>query len=202
MFTHEEIWTAIDRLAKAHGYSTSGLAKKSGLDPTTFNKSKRITADGKPRWPSTESLAKILSATEATLMDLISFIENTSIDTKKKAPNLPHYELGAEGLKRLNQNPITSYIQTTSDSYALTLTTAQWSPLYKKGTTLIVEPTRVAETDDILFIETHGGDIFIMSFDQEHENHLALNAVVLNEPDRQIAKTDIARYAKILWASQ
>ena len=37
-----------------------------GLDPTTFNKSKRGTANGKLRWPSTESLAKVLAATGAS----------------------------------------------------------------------------------------------------------------------------------------
>ena len=63
MLTHSRIWNAIDTLAETHGMSASGLAKKAGLDPTTFNKSKRIAADGRPRWPSTESVAKILQAT-------------------------------------------------------------------------------------------------------------------------------------------
>ena len=72
MLTHDQIWTAIDRLAQAHGYSPSGLAKKAGLDPTTFNKSKRVSADGKPRWPSTESIAKILSVTGATMLEFLS----------------------------------------------------------------------------------------------------------------------------------
>lgn len=75
MFTHEQIWTGIDRLASAFGYSPSGLAKKAGLDATSFNKSKRISPDGKPRWPSTESISKILAVTGATMSDLISLIE-------------------------------------------------------------------------------------------------------------------------------
>jgi phage repressor protein C with HTH and peptisase S24 domain len=41
--THPQVWNAIDRLAARYGYSASGLAKKAGLDPTSFNKSKRIT---------------------------------------------------------------------------------------------------------------------------------------------------------------
>ena len=52
---------ALDRLAARAKLSPSGLAKRSGLDPTTFNKSKRITPDGRPRWPSTESVAKALA---------------------------------------------------------------------------------------------------------------------------------------------
>ena len=54
MLTHAQIWTALDRLAERAGLSPSGLARKAGLDPTTFNKSKRITGDGRERWPSTE----------------------------------------------------------------------------------------------------------------------------------------------------
>ena len=44
MLTHAQIWSAIDRLAARASLSASGLAKRAGLDPTTFNKSKRITA--------------------------------------------------------------------------------------------------------------------------------------------------------------
>jgi orotate phosphoribosyltransferase len=79
MFTHEQIWQGIDRLAKAHGYSASGLARKAGLDPTSFNKSKRISPDGKPRWPSTESISKVLHATQATMSDLFALIDHDAV---------------------------------------------------------------------------------------------------------------------------
>src|ERR1044072_7391931 len=67
MLTHKQIWSPVDGLAARHDLSASGLAKLAGLDPTTFNKSKRIAANGKERWPSTESVSKILSATGETL---------------------------------------------------------------------------------------------------------------------------------------
>ena len=76
MLTHDKIWLAIDRLANAFGYSPSGLAKQAGLDPTSFNKSKRLSPDGKPRWPSTESIAKILSVTGATMNEFIKLIDD------------------------------------------------------------------------------------------------------------------------------
>src|SRR4029434_9445047 len=67
MLTHNQIWTAIDRLAARAKLTPSGLARKAGLDPTTFNKSKRVTPEGRPRWPSTESIAKSLQATGVTI---------------------------------------------------------------------------------------------------------------------------------------
>lgn len=75
MLTHADIWAAIDRLAAAFGYSPSGLAKQAGLDPTSFNKSKRLSPDGKPRWPSTESISKVLAVTGATMSEFIALIE-------------------------------------------------------------------------------------------------------------------------------
>lgn len=75
MFTHEQIWQGIDRLAAARGYSPSGLAKVAGLDPTSFNKSKRVSPDGKPRWPSTESLSKVLNVTATTMAEFVSLVE-------------------------------------------------------------------------------------------------------------------------------
>ncbi|MEM9733343.1 MAG: helix-turn-helix transcriptional regulator [Pseudomonadota bacterium] len=66
MFSHQQVWAAIDGLAERKGMSVSRLAREAGLDPTTFNKSKRTSADGRLRWPSTESLAKIMQATHTS----------------------------------------------------------------------------------------------------------------------------------------
>ncbi len=75
--THAQIWSAIDALAKSRHLSASGLAKAAGLDPTSFNKSKRISGDSppRPRWPSTESVAKVLAATGATFHEFAQLAE-------------------------------------------------------------------------------------------------------------------------------
>lgn len=75
--THEDVWRAIEEFAKEHKMSCSGLAKCSGLDPTTFNKSKRFSKYEQPRWPSTGSIAKILNATHSTPQDFFKYINNT-----------------------------------------------------------------------------------------------------------------------------
>src|ERR1700692_3221753 len=78
MLTHGQIWTALVRPADRSGLSPSGLAKGAGLDPTTFNKSKRITADGRERWPSTESVAKALAATNSSLESFVQLIGDSA----------------------------------------------------------------------------------------------------------------------------
>ena len=72
--THNDIWDAIEQFAATKKMSCSGLAKCGGLDPTTFNRSKRWSKEGQPRWPSTQSIAKILSATGASFDDFVKCI--------------------------------------------------------------------------------------------------------------------------------
>src|ERR1700722_15525682 len=85
MLTHDQVWTALDRLAEAAGMSAWGRAKKAGLDPTTFNRSKRVTADGRERWPSTESVAKALAATNSSIDSFVQLIG----DAARTAPTVP-----------------------------------------------------------------------------------------------------------------
>src|SRR5689334_25411153 len=94
ILTHSQVWTALDRLAEQAGLSPSALAKRSGLDPTTFNKSKRVTADGRERWPSTESLAKALAATGVTMEAFVRLIEDAA-QPSRTVPLLGFAEAGA-----------------------------------------------------------------------------------------------------------
>ncbi|MCL2758555.1 MAG: hypothetical protein FWE64_04565 [Alphaproteobacteria bacterium] len=72
--THDDIWGAIEQFAASRQLSCSGLAKKGGLDPTTFNKSKRWSKFGQPRWPSMGSIAKILLAADSNIEEFTRFM--------------------------------------------------------------------------------------------------------------------------------
>lgn len=123
MFTHDQIWQGLDRLAQSKGYSPSGLARRAGLDPTSFNKSKRISPDGKPRWPSTESLAKVLAVTDSTMADFISMIDP-----------LPGNALSAEQKDAIARDTAEALIKTESVLFnakePFTLKSGRKSPVY------------------------------------------------------------------------
>src|SRR4029078_1848868 len=74
MLSHDQIWGAIYRLAERHDLTPSGLARRAGLDPTSFNKSKRLSIDGRLRWPSTESIAKVLDAPGASMEEFLGLM--------------------------------------------------------------------------------------------------------------------------------
>src|SRR6202171_6610527 len=94
--SHGQVWTALDRLAERAGLSPSGLAKRAGLDPTTFNKSKRLTPDGRERWPSTESVAKALAATNSSIDTFVALIGD-SARTVQAVPLLGFAQAGGGG---------------------------------------------------------------------------------------------------------
>ena len=84
IMTHNQIWHAIDMFAREQGLSCSGLARKCGLDPTTFNKSKRLSVFGQERWPTMASIAKVLNATHARPNDLFKFVPCDNEPKNKK----------------------------------------------------------------------------------------------------------------------
>lgn len=93
-FTHQQIWRGIDRLAAKHDLTASGLAIRAGLDPTAFNISKRVTREGRRRWPGTETLAKVLDATGASLESFSVLMRGgNTAGRKNKQPAASVYRL-------------------------------------------------------------------------------------------------------------
>src|SRR5262245_63382938 len=98
MLRHSEIWRALDRLAAKHGLSASGLARRAGLDPTAFNKSKRKSPTGKPRWPSTESVAKCLAATGESLSGFLALVgERSGVALSRRLPTMVYSKAAGPG---------------------------------------------------------------------------------------------------------
>lgn len=95
MYTHSAIWRAIDMLGRRKGWSLPRLAEAAGLDPTALNGSKRVTRHGKPRWPSLETIAKLLSAVEIGFFAFATIVEDQSA-----LPERDHREIVEGGCDR------------------------------------------------------------------------------------------------------
>src|SRR5271169_1446829 len=141
MLTHAQVWSAIDRLAARAGLSASGLARRAGLDPTTFNKSKRITPQGRARWPSTESIAKALAATGTPFDAFVTLIEPASSSaTVKPVPLLGFAEAGNGGYfddgglpSGAGWDEIAFPAVNDAHAYALEISGPSMEPAYRDG---------------------------------------------------------------------
>src|SRR6267142_2882942 len=167
MLTHDQIWTALDRLAERAGLSPSGLAKRSGLDPTTFNKSKRITPDGRERWPSTESVSKALAATNSSIDTFVQLIGDAA-RTVQSVPLLGFAQAGAGGYfddggfpagKGWDEVGLPSV--NDEHAYALEISGDQMKPTYRDGDVIVVSPGTPIRSGDRVVVKTTAGDVMV-----------------------------------------
>jgi phage repressor protein C with HTH and peptisase S24 domain len=210
MLTHAQVWSAIDRLAKHAGLSASGLAKRAGLDPTTFNKSKRITPQGRARWPSTESIAKALAATGTPFDAFVTLIEPASSSaTVKPVPLLGFAEAGNGGYFDDGGFPAGSgwdeiAFPAVNDehAYALEISGPSMEPAYRDGNVIVVSPSAPTRRGDRVVVRTKSGEVMVKELKRRTAKSLELKSLNAGQTDDTLAMSDVLWIARILWASQ
>ena len=209
MLSHEKVWAAIDALAARHSLSASGLARRAGLDSTAFNKSKRLSADGRPRWPSTESLAKIMEATGASLTELLSLIEERP-PLRSSVPLIGFAQAGAGGFFDDGGFPVGQGWEEIDlptagvgeNAYALQVQGDSMLPLYRDGDILIVEPGARVRRGDRVVAKTASGEVMAKVLAGRTARAVELVSLNPAHPDRTIPAAEIVWLARIVWASQ
>jgi phage repressor protein C with HTH and peptisase S24 domain len=212
---HDDIWRAIDTLAAENGLSPSGLARKAGLDPTSFNLSKRRGADGKLRWPSSESLAKILAATGARLEDFTALVSGARAmpearpKGRSKIPLIGMAQAGAEGFFDDGGYPAGAgwdevELPTTADTnaYALTISGDSMEPVFREGDSIIVSPAAPVRAGDRVVARAHDGAVMAKLLRRRTATRIELTSLNPAYPDLRFAAHEIIWMHRIIWASQ
>lgn len=215
MLTHEQIWQAIDRLATTFGYSPSGLAKQAGLDSTSFNKSKRVGPEGKPRWPSTESISRVLAATGATMTDFIAMVEDIDSTKTKQGiliPVIGFAQAGAEGFFDEEGYPngdswdevrFPDYNANNDEGhYALSINGDSMEPLYRDGDVLVISPKSDLRKGDRIVLKTKSGEVMAKELVKKTSTDVEIRSLNPNHENRIIQANDIAWIGRIVWVSQ
>jgi len=213
MLSHSAIWDAIDALATRHGFTASGLAKLAGLDATAFNKSKRRSKDGRERWPSTESIAKLLDATgesfDAFLSNGGAYLQTASEPGGARFPLLGLAQAGAGGFFDPAGFPAGEgwdEVRLPSPGengiYALEVTGDSMLPLYRDGDRIVVSPTEQVRRGDRVVVKTREGEVMAKILARQTANVVELHSLNPAHPPRHIDMKDIEWIARIIWASQ
>ena len=209
MLSHARIWSAIDRLAERNDLSASGLARRAGLDPTTFNKSKRAAADGRPRWPSTESIAKILDATRTEIGVFLGLAEAAARRPFRQVPLLGLAQAGAGGFFDDGGFPVgqgwdeISFPANANDNvFALEVSGDSMLPLYRDGDTIIVARDSTCRKGDRVVVKTNDGEVMAKILHRKTAKSVDLASLNPAHKNRTLAVRDIEWMGRIIWASQ
>ena len=210
MLRHTDIWRAIDALARQHGLTPSGLARKAGLDPTTFNKSKRITREGKLRWPSTESISKILRATDAPLEEFIGYVgAEAGTRVTQRIPLMGFGQAAAQGCFDDAGHPTGSGWDELAfpevgdnHAYALEIAGGDLAPVYRDGDTIVVSPAANVRRGDRVVLRTIDDALMVRQLVRKSARKIELLAVNAVPVDGEIAAERVAWIHRIVWASQ
>jgi phage repressor protein C with HTH and peptisase S24 domain len=214
---HEEIWRALDTLAAESGLSASGLAKRAGLDPTTFNPSKRRMPDGRARWPSTESIAKVLDATGATLEAFTALVSGARAlasaaparTASRRVPLIGFAQAGGEGFFDDGGYPVGGGWDEVSlpeiadpNAYALEISGDSMEPVFRDGDVVIVSPSAPIRRGDRVVVRTTEGEVMAKQLTRRSARRVELKSLNPAHPDYSFDLMQVAWVHRIIWASQ
>ncbi len=212
MLSHADIWRAIDRLADSHAASPSALARMAGLDPTTFNKSKRRAADGKLRWPSTESLAKVLTSLDVSLVEFAKLAEGSESEQQNSGLTIPLITLSEAGVDGFfdrhgypsggNWDEIRLPGAGIQHLFALQISGDALMPILREGDRIIVSPEADIRRGDRVVVKTRSGDVMVRTLTHVSASIVELEALNPAHPPRRMELKDIRWVSRIIWISQ
>lgn len=210
MLRHQDVWRAIDRLAAENGISASALARRAGLDPTSFNKSKRIARSGKPRWPTTESIAKILEATSQNMGHFVALMyEGSEGGVMQRIPVIGYAQAGRRGFFDDAGYPTGAGWDAVDfpnvgdpNAYALEISGDSMEPVYRDGDVIVVSPRAGIRRGDRVVVKTKAGEILAKELHRQTANRVELISFNSAHGGIDMALDDIEWMARIIWASQ
>jgi phage repressor protein C with HTH and peptisase S24 domain len=213
MLSHRAIWDGIDALARRHGHSVSALAKLAGLDATAFNVSKRVSKDGRERWPSTESIAKILEATgesfDSFLTGTGAYLQFNEPPGNRTVPLLGLAQAGTGGFFDSAGFPagqgwdeIVLPAPGEGGIYALEVQGDSMEPLYREGDRIVVSPTEQVRRGDRVVVKTRDGEVMAKVLFRQTAKQIELHSLNPAYEPRIIDLVNVEWMARIIWASQ
>jgi phage repressor protein C with HTH and peptisase S24 domain len=211
---HEDIWRGLDTLAAEAGMSASGLARRAGLDATTFNPSKRHMPDGRARWPSTESLAKALIAAGADLTTFSHLVSGgqairSGRKTPRSVPLIGMAQAGADGYFGDAGYPVGAGWDeaglpevTDPNAYALEISGESMEPVFRDGDMIIVSPEASIRRGDRVVVRTTKGQVMAKHLARRSAKRIELRSFNPDHSDHSFELSEITWMHRIIWASQ
>ena len=200
---HGDVWRGLDLLARNHGLSTSGLAKLAGLDATAFNKSKRVPKDGRPRWPSTESISRVLDAVG------VDFVEFAHLVTRQHGlilPLVPQSDANLNIVLDQAGRPVragSGMIRipkegSENDLFVLEVGSEGLGPAYRSGDHLMLSCVSPIRQGDRVIFKPIKGEIMAKVLGPRSETHFEVRPIFEDGEPQTFANNEVSWISRVL----
>ena len=170
------------------------------------------------RWPSTESIAKVLDATGTTMEEFLGLMRPGALPTDLTKGALPHSipllgitQAGAGGFFDDGGYPVGQgwdVVEFPAPSaqkasvFALEVQGDSMMPLYRNHDVLIVELGAQIRRHDRVVVKTRGSEVMAKVVASKGDKSIELMSLNPEHPNRTIDLADVEWMARILWVSQ
>lgn len=205
----EDVWRGIDLLADEIGVTPARLARMAGLDQAVFSAGRRIKPDGRMRWPSMDSLAKVLRIADISMGDFVNYMHADPARragfrlpsmTMNKAFDSQHYDEdgfpSGRGWDRIEFPDVQD-----RRCYGLVVDTDAYEPVYREGDLLVCAPgTSVRRGDRVVF---HRNEIGLSIGALVRQTPFTVDMATLDGSETEIIPAqEITWLTRIAWARQ
>ncbi len=173
------------------------------------------------RWPSTESISKVLEATGASLDQFMRYVSPEGL-RRARFPKAPFRPGKLDSLARHGAGGAAAFLMTAAflpakdgisssfrphpaannGVYALEVQGESMKPLYRDGDILIVEPGAQVRRGDRVVVKTREGEVMAKILARQSAKTIELQSLNPEHPPRSLEMSDVEWVARIIWASQ
>lgn len=170
--------------------------------------------DGRQRWPSTESVAKVLNATGASMEQLTALITGNragpaAARPPRRIPLLGFAQAGGEGFFDDAGFPVGGGWDEMSlpeigdpNAYALEISGDSMEPVLRDGDTVVVSPSAPIRRGDRVVAKTVAGEVMAKQLARRSAKRIELKSLNPAHRDRTFDLGEVSWVHRIIWASQ
>jgi phage repressor protein C with HTH and peptisase S24 domain len=170
--------------------------------------------DGRARWPSTESLAKVLLATGASLEVFSTLVSGaraivSTTNSARRIPLIGMAQAGGDGFFDDGGYPAGAGWDEVSipevgdpHAYALEIAGDSMEPVFRDGDVVVVSPAAPIRRGDRVIVRTARGEAMAKQLARRSARRIELRSLNPEHPDYSFDLTEVAWMHRIIWASQ
>ena len=161
------------------------------------------------RWPSTESLSKVIESTGSSLDDFLALLSDRDSAPSQSIPLIGLAQAGTGGYFDDAGYPAgegwdeVEFPNGAGDgTFALEVSGDSMVPLYRDGDILLVSRSEQVRRGDRVVVRTRDGEVMAKILQRQTPKGIELRSLNPAHEDRAFGTEEIDWVARIVWASQ